>query len=64
MTNELMLMIGMCIMAGIGVWGGMSFRSDDYRRGQIDALNGRIKYQKEENEDGEIIWTEIKRKVK
>jgi hypothetical protein len=27
-----------------------------YERGQIDALNGKVKYHKQENEDGEIIW--------
>jgi hypothetical protein len=33
---------------------------DHYRKGQIDALNGKIKYEKRENEDGETVWEKIK----
>jgi hypothetical protein len=29
---------------------------DNYSRGQIDALNGKITVEKVENEDGELIW--------
>lgn len=29
-----------------------------YKQGQIDALNGKIKYEKRENEDGELVWEE------
>lgn len=31
-----------------------------YRRGQIDALNGVIKYENQVNEDGETVWVEKK----
>ena len=31
-----------------------------YRRGQIDALNGVIKYEKQTNSDGETVWVEKK----
>lgn len=34
-------------------------RNDNYRQGQIDALNGKIKYEKKENKDGETVWVEI-----
>ena len=30
-----------------------------YRQGQIDALNGKVKYEKKENKDGEIKWVKI-----
>lgn len=33
-----------------------------YKQGQIDALNGKVKYKKEKNQDGETVWMEIKRK--
>lgn len=31
---------------------------EGYQHGQIDALNGKIKFEKKENEDGETVWTE------
>ncbi len=30
--------------------------TDRYRKGQIDALNGKVKYEKRENDDGEMVW--------
>ena len=33
---------------------------ESYRRGQIDALNGKIKYKKAANRDAETVWTKIK----
>ena len=32
--------------------------SKSYRQGQIDALRGKIKYEKKENKNGELLWTE------
>jgi hypothetical protein len=32
------------------------FKEGDYMRGQIDAINGKVKYEKRENEDGELVW--------
>ena len=29
-----------------------------YRRGQIDAMNGIVKYEKQTNSDGETVWVE------
>ncbi len=29
-----------------------------YKRGQIDALNGKVAYEKKENEQGELVWKE------
>jgi hypothetical protein len=34
-------------------------KNDNYRQGQIDALNGKIKYKKTVNKDGETVWIEI-----
>lgn len=31
-----------------------------YRAGQIDALNGAVKYELHTNDDGETVWREIK----
>ena len=31
-----------------------------YRRGQIDAFNGVIKYEKQTSSDGETVWVEKK----
>lgn len=27
-----------------------------YRRGQIDAINGKIQFEKHQTDDGEIVW--------
>jgi hypothetical protein len=32
---------------------------DGYKDGQLDALTGKVKYEKKENGLGEIVWTEI-----
>lgn len=29
-----------------------------YRRGQIDALNGKVKFERVQNPDGETVWQE------
>ena len=42
--------IMMCVKSDIGEF---------YRRGQIDAINGKIKYKKCENDDKESVWREI-----
>lgn len=34
-----------------------------YKQGQIDALNDKIYYEKQENEDKEIIWVEKQNKI-
>ena len=33
-----------------------------YKDGQIDALNGIVKYKKEIQKDSSVIWVEIKQK--
>jgi len=40
------------------------FYDEIYKRGQIDAINGRVKYEKMTNEDGETYWREIKKDPK
>jgi hypothetical protein len=37
-------------------------QSDNYKQGQIDALNGIVKYKKETQKDSTVIWVEIKQK--
>lgn len=32
---------------------------DGYKQGQIDALQGKIKYRLSKNENGEEVWTKI-----
>lgn len=32
---------------------------EGYKDGQVDALTGKIKYHKVENEDKELVWEEI-----
>ena len=40
------------LLAGVFKWD----LNEQYRKGQIDALNGKIKYEKQENEIKEIVW--------
>jgi hypothetical protein len=35
---------------------------EGYKKGQIDALSGNVKYELKENEQGETTWQEIKDK--
>ena len=55
----LLLLIGFLIaFVIIGI-----FRHDPlgfYRIGQIDAINGRVKYKLSKNSNNEEVWTEIK----
>jgi hypothetical protein len=37
---------------------GYELNIGDYRRGQIDALTGKVKYELRENEMGERVWVE------
>lgn len=55
------------LFACIGTFGYLLFDAifnldfnDHYERGQIDAINGKIKYEKYETENGEIRWREKK----
>ena len=34
---------------------------EGYKQGQIDSFNGKIKYQLEKNEDGEMVYVEIQK---
>lgn len=47
------------ILATILVYWAFKWYVAGYRQGQIDCLNNKIKYEKQENEEGEITWKEI-----
>lgn len=34
---------------------------DNYKKGQIDAINGKIKYELKKTENGESVWVEKKK---
>ncbi len=52
----IILLIALCLIL-IGFSIGQSVPNDwEYKQGHVDALNGKIKYEKKENEDGETIW--------
>jgi len=59
-----MMFLAALIGVIFGGFGGFSigFRlfEDDYRRGQIDALSGEIKFKLVEKDDGSKVWEEIK----
>lgn len=47
----------------LGVFIAMGIKhttKDTYKDGQIDAMNGIIKYKKELQKDSTVIWVEIK----
>jgi hypothetical protein len=48
------------IALGYGLLIGGAFFDfrEKYKQGQIDALNGKIKYHKSFNDDGELVWKE------
>ncbi len=46
-----------CILIGFIVYDILAWwKRDTYRDGQIDAINGRIFYHLEKNEDGSTQW--------
>ena len=50
------------IIAGIAVGLFLMMLLDKdkgYRQGEIDAINGKIKYEKHENDNKETVWREI-----
>ena len=49
-------------LSGIMVAFGAIDESNTYKQGQIDAMNGIVKYKKEIQKDSSVIWVEIKQK--
>ena len=54
---ELAVLVAIFVLLILGIFKVDLF--DYYRKGQIDALNGKIKFEKKENSEGEIVWHEI-----
>jgi hypothetical protein len=53
----LMVVIYICAIAIIAVFGFFAFGEDKYRQGQIDALSGKVYYELAKQADGSVIWT-------
>jgi hypothetical protein len=49
-----------CLLLGLaaGVCIGTDSSSDSYRKGQIDALSGKVKYELREQPNGERVWVD------
>ena len=56
--TALILLFSAVLLIGMRIF---SLIDKGYKQGQIDALNGKIFYEKTENEDKEIVWTKIKK---
>ena len=54
--EELLLVIILLICT---VWFPSISKRDGYKQGQIDAMQGKIKYRLSRNENGEEVWTKI-----
>lgn len=65
MTEDLIAqMLFMIVGIMIGLTIGMAIPDKQkeklkYKEGQIDALNGKVKYELKENDDKEIVWEEM-----
>lgn len=53
----LMIVIIICTVAIIAVFGIFAFGENNYRQGQIDALSGKVYYELAKQTDGSVIWT-------
>jgi hypothetical protein len=58
--SRILLLIGILLMFIGLIIAGMEFHSDRYKKGQIDALTGKICYKLEQQQDGTTIWVQIK----
>jgi hypothetical protein len=61
---DVLLMVGitMVLFAALTILIVFSKYEDGYKDGQVDAINGKIKYKLEEREDKTTDWVEIKNK--
>lgn len=67
MTINEIILLAYCLFAGITIGLGISISAfgiekEGYKKGQIDALRGIVKYELKRNEDGEEVWTKIEEK--
>lgn len=46
-----------CVLGGL-LTSSIYICEHAYRRGQIDAINGKIKFERVQNDDGETVWRE------
>ena len=51
-----LVMLGFVLGFGFTLW--INRNEKTYKQGQIDAINGKINYEKKENDDGEMVWVE------
>jgi len=57
---QVVLVIAFLFVIGCAILDKIDSSYDDgYKQGQVDALLGKIKYHKVENEDKELVWEEI-----
>ena len=52
------IVLGFVLGIAIVLWMGREEKT--YRQGQIDAANGKLYYEKKENDNGELVWLEKK----
>lgn len=51
--------VGTVLIALVTMGSESANRSSGYRQGQIDALNGVIKYKLQEQDDGAVTWEAV-----
>jgi hypothetical protein len=57
-----MVGITMVLCMALTIFIAISNYNDGYKDGQVDAINGKVKYELKENEDKTTEWVEIKNK--
>ena len=55
-TVLICIMLGFVLGIGFVCW--MEKNEKTYKHGQIDAANGKMNYEKKENDNGELVWVE------
>ena len=54
------VIFGIVLFIFLVVWNNITFEKKGYKQGQIDAINGNIKYELVEQPDRTTKWKEIK----
>ena len=62
---QLLIMVGLLVLVfGLLLLMSWVWVDEGCKQGQIDCLNGKVKYEKQLNDDGETVWMEIKKDLK
>ena len=60
-TKDVLKAVGIAALFVAGMIAGIFIMSGNYKQGQVDAINGIIKYELVEQEDGHTEWGKVEK---